>query len=86
MPKYHFHLRHGAYLFEDERGAVLPDHDAARVSALIAAQDLIAEHPCHDDWTACAFEVTDKAGRQVLRLPVAWAAMGDQDGTMAISA
>ena len=71
MPRFYLHLRHREHLYRDEEGDVLPDEGAVRAHVLAAARDLIAHARLGAirDWYACAFEVTDEAGRLVLVLP-----------------
>ena len=43
MTKYFFHKRDGSELVEDEEGTDLPDLEAARNEAILAAREMMAE-------------------------------------------
>ena len=68
MPRYFFHV-YDDIVAEDEEGAVLPNLAAARLNALVAARDLIAEQVRHgyivlSHW----IDVTDEQGDAVLTI------------------
>ena len=79
MPRYFFHLRHGAgpgglvpgLLALDPEGDDLPGPDEARAHALMVARDLINRVRLYavGDWFTCTFEVTDEDGHRVATVP-----------------
>jgi hypothetical protein len=65
--RFFFNLACGAYVFPDGDGEDLPDLDAARAFAFESARELMSTRlRSRDDWSACAYEVTDRAGRRLL--------------------
>jgi hypothetical protein len=65
--RFFFNLACGAYVFPDHDGEELPDIDAARAFAFESARELMSTRlRTRDDWGACAYEVTDRAGRRLL--------------------
>lgn len=74
MPRYFFHLRHGAGpddLAVDPEGDELAGPEEARAHALMVARDLIARVRLHavGDWFTCSFEVADEDGHTVTTVP-----------------
>ena len=68
MPRYFFHV-YDDIVAKDEEGAELPNVAAARLNALVAARDLIAEQVRHgyivlSHW----IDVTDEQGDAVLTI------------------
>ena len=74
VPRYFLHLRFGegpGGLAEDPEGdEVAGDGPALRAHVARTARDLMgnARLSAIPDWLACAFEVTDEAGRSVLTM------------------
>ena len=79
MPRYFFHLRHGAgpeglppgILAMDPEGDDLAGPEEARAHALMVARDLIARARLDAvvDWFTCSFEVADEDGHRVATVP-----------------
>ena len=74
MPRYFFNLRFGQSgdkLAVDPEGEELADLDAARVRALSAARDLIANTRSYAvrDWFTCSFEIEDQDAQLLLTVP-----------------
>ena len=63
MPKFYFHVRNGNELIEDPEGMDLPNVVAARVEAIEAARDIMADKVRFgSDLTRQAFEIWDETG------------------------
>ena len=80
MPRYYFHVRYGREVIRDENGDELPDDQAALERAVEAARAFLRAAPDGDDaWSRCVFEVTNRDGAAVWRMPVrdAVEAVGD---------
>jgi hypothetical protein len=70
MPTFFFHLREDGDLIEDPEGSDLPDLEAARTEAAMAACDMVAERlkAGGPPYTG-EFEVRDEAGRLLATVP-----------------
>jgi hypothetical protein len=72
MGRFYFHLKDGDKLIEDPEGADLPDLDAARREALLAACELLSEAIKFGKTKVPeAFVIADEAGRAVATIPLA---------------
>ncbi len=70
MPRYFFHVRDGGELIEDPDGVECPDADAARVEAIGAARDIMADRARKGlDVSHWAFKITDPSGMLVMNMP-----------------
>lgn len=70
MPQYFFHVRDGDGLTEDPDGSDLPDLEAARTEAAIAAREIAAEHVrAGKAVDGLRFEICDAAGRKLATVP-----------------
>jgi uncharacterized protein DUF6894 len=67
MPTYYFHLKTGDVIVEDPEGSHLPDVEAAREYAVLAARELLA-HAIHAgrQTTPDCVVVIDAEGRELL--------------------
>jgi hypothetical protein len=69
MPRYYFHLHHNGVRFADEEGQDLASVAEAHQTAKALAVDLMNDpFDGARPWLASHFEVTDEAGRTVLKL------------------
>ena len=72
MPRYYFHVSLEGTLLRDPEGRQLPDADAAREQARMAALDLMqTDFGQPVNWARCHFEVIDETGEIVLEFPFA---------------
>ena len=70
MSRYFFHIDDGKETITDTFGLELPDEAAICKTAVDGARSLMAEAICNgEDIRHSRFEVTDEAGRRVLRFP-----------------
>ncbi len=70
MPRYFFHVCNGDGFTEDEEGSVLADQAAARLAAIAAARDIMAEEMRAGQLNPASFiEVEDEAGALLFTLP-----------------
>jgi hypothetical protein len=72
MARFYFHLQDGDKLVQDPEGSDLPDVDAAKREALLAARDILSDaikagKPKVPD----AFVIADEAGRKLDVVPLA---------------
>ena len=68
MPRYYFHI-YDDVIAHDEEGAELPNMAAARLNALVAARELIAEQvKCGYFVLSHWIDVVDEQGEKVLTL------------------
>lgn len=71
MPRYFFHIRDGWDLVPDEEGMEFPNINIAEVEGYASARDLSAAALAEGRiLRACAIEVTDPAGRVLIRIKV----------------
>jgi hypothetical protein len=69
MPRYYFHVRSGSDLTRDQEGSDLPDIQAARKQAVEMACRAWSERPPATADNDETFEITDEAGKVVLKVP-----------------
>ena len=71
MPRFHFHQRlsDGDFV-EDREGMELPDLDAARREAVMAAREIISDLVMRaEPFEGAEFQIADESGRVLTRLP-----------------
>jgi hypothetical protein len=74
MARFYFHLQHGDQLFHDPEGTELPDVDAARQEAILAAREILIDSIKQGKpQVSEAFVIADEAGRTLDVLPLALA-------------
>ena len=73
--RYFIHLDHAFFTVTDEIGEVLDGDAAARERVASLAVAMVALDPGNTRWRHCAIVLTDEAGRQILRRPVAGIAL-----------
>lgn len=72
MARFYFHLRDGDELVKDPEGSDLPDVDAAKREALLAARDILSDAiKAGKSKVPEAFVIADEAGRAVETIPLA---------------
>jgi hypothetical protein len=71
MPHYYFHLRHGFQLTIDDEGQEFPDEEAARVEALKAVREILADATRRSGDAPDAMVVADESGSEVASVPFA---------------
>jgi Domain of unknown function (DUF6894) len=78
MPRFYFHFRCGATIFEDAEGAELPGRTAAREHAIEAARDVMRMRSARHgpDWSDWSVRVCDRRGNEVLAVSFAQAEGG----------
>ncbi len=70
MPRYFLHVREAGDLVEDPDGVDFPDVAAARMEAVEAAREIMAEHIRKGlDVSGWSFEIADGSGRPVMTVP-----------------
>ena len=70
MPRFFMHNREAERLIEDPDGSDLPDLDAAREEAAVAAREIAAERlRAGEPLDARRFEIHDEAGRLLATVP-----------------
>ena len=70
MPRFFMHNRQAERLIEDPDGSNLPDLDAAREEAAVAAREIAAERlRAGKGLDARRFEIRDEAGRLLATVP-----------------
>ena len=71
MPLLYLHIHDGKELIRDEQGASFHDVEEARREAVLAAREIAFEAVLTGRrmWRNCAFEITDRDGKVLLRLP-----------------
>ncbi len=70
MPRYFLHVREAGDLVEDPDGVDFPDVAAARMEAVAAAREIMAEHIRKGlDVSSWSFEVVDEDGRLIMSVP-----------------
>lgn len=70
MSRYHLHFRDGSELFPDEHGHDHRTVGAAVDEALAVIQEFQSDQPSRQDWSGCAFEVTEAGGRILAIIPL----------------
>jgi hypothetical protein len=71
MARFYFHLQEGGNLLEDSDGTDLPDVDAARLEAILAARDILSDAiRTGRGKVAEAFVIADEAGRKIDVVPL----------------
>jgi hypothetical protein len=72
MGKFYFHLRMGEEVITDQEGSDCLDISAARLEALVAARQILADaiRSGNDD-TPEAFVIADSEGRELATVPLA---------------
>lgn len=69
MPRYFFNLINSERIVDDE-GSELPDLEAARVSAIVSAREILREDLVKGELPlSLCFRVTDESGALVFTLP-----------------
>lgn len=72
MARFYFHLQEAGKLHTDPEGTDLPDVDAARQEAILAARDILSEAiKAGKSKVAEAFVIADEAGRRLDVVPLA---------------
>jgi hypothetical protein len=71
MPLFYFHLQEDDKLIEDPEGTDLPDPDAARQEAILAARDILS-NAIRDGKAKVpeAFVIADEAGHKIDVVPL----------------
>jgi hypothetical protein len=69
VSRYHLHFRDGSELFPDLHGHEHTSVGAAVDEALAVMQEFQSAHPGRQDWSRCAFEVSDSSGRILAVVP-----------------
>lgn len=70
MPRYLFDLLHGAERIPDEEGRDLPDLEAARRYAIVAAREIVSEQALKGELPlSYALVVRDERGAILLTIP-----------------
>lgn len=71
MPRYFFHVRDSDGLSEDNEGAILPGDEQARLEALKAAREMLAEKIIRDEvLDGTQFEVVRYDGSLIAKVPL----------------
>jgi hypothetical protein len=72
MARYYLHLHECGTVYEDMEGIELSDPDAAAVTAVYAARELMAaEVQAGKLCLSCFIAVHDETGRQIVKVPFA---------------
>jgi hypothetical protein len=69
VSRYHLHYRDGSEFFPDEHGHEHPSVGSAVDEALAVIPEFKSDRPSRQDWSRCAFEVTDAGGRILAVVP-----------------
>ncbi len=70
MPRYFFHVYETKGTVEDTEGIEFPDEAAARLEAMRAARDIMAEHIRKgEDVSGWLFEIADGSGWPIMTVP-----------------
>jgi hypothetical protein len=70
VSRYHLHFRDGSELFPDEHGHDHPSVGAAVDEAIAVIPEFQTDRPDRQDWSPCAFEVSDSDGRILAIVPL----------------